>query len=319
MTARRRGTQHGTKTPSGPRVRAANKSGKPRPTVASRRVVPITSGGTTSAAAAIRPKVTCADLLAAKRSGRRLVMVTAYDHPFARLADAAGVDVFLVGDSLGMVVLGHDSTLPVTMADMLHHARAVARARPRALVVADLPFMSFQVSPQQAVRNAGRLLQKGGVEAVKLEGGTRMLPMIEAIVRADIPVMGHLGLTPQSVHRFGGYRVQGRGEAAGKMLVREARALEAAGCFAIVLEAIPATLAAAITTALTIPTIGIGAGSACDGQVLVLHDLLGVNPDFAPRFVRRFGDIGRATRDAIAAYAAAVRAGTFPAPEHTYQ
>jgi 3-methyl-2-oxobutanoate hydroxymethyltransferase len=267
----------------------------------------------------VRPKVTCADLVTAKRAGKRIVMVTAYDHPFARLADAAGVDVLLVGDSLGMVVLGHDSTLPVTMADMLHHARAVARARPRALVVADLPFMSFQVSPSQAVRNAGRLLQQGGVEAVKLEGGTRVLPMIEAIVRADIPVMGHLGLTPQSVHRFGGYRVQGRGPAAGKLLLQEARALEAAGCFALVLEAIPAPLAARITAALAIPTIGIGAGADCDGQVLVLHDLLGVNADFAPRFVRRFGEIGRQTREAVAAFAAAVRSGAFPANEHTYR
>ena len=246
MTARRSPARRVPKTASDSRVRTTLKRGTPRPPATSPRNAPAAAPSATSAAAApaIRPKVTCADLLAAKRAGRRLVMVTAYDHPFARLADAAGVDVLLVGDSLGMVVLGHDSTLPVTMADMLHHARAVARARPRALVVADLPFMSFQVSPRQAVRNAGRLLQEGGVEAVKLEGGTRMLPMVEAIVRADIPIMGHLGLTPQSVHRFGGYRVQGRGEAAGKMLLQEARALQAAGCFAIVLEAIPAALAA---------------------------------------------------------------------------
>jgi 3-methyl-2-oxobutanoate hydroxymethyltransferase len=272
-----------------------------------------------ASAAGIRPKTTVADVAAAKRAGRKLVMVTAYDYPFARLVDAAGVDVILVGDSLGMVMLGHESTLPVTMQDMLHHARAVARARPRALVVVDLPFMSFQVSPRQAVRNAGRLVQEGGAEAVKLEGGTRVLPMIEAIGRADIPVMGHLGLTPQSVHRFGGYRVQGRGAGAGKRLLHEARALEAAGCFAIVLEAIPAPLAAEISAALSIPTIGIGAGVACDGQVLVLHDLLGLQADLQPRFVRRFGEIGRQTRDAVAAFAAAVRSGAFPADEHTYR
>jgi len=315
MTARRSGTRRAAT--ARPRVRAVR---PPRAKPATpRRVAPVPPGGAATASPMMRAKVTCTDLLAAKRAARKLVMVTAYDHPFARLADAAGVDLLLVGDSLGMVVLGHSSTLPVTMADMLHHARAVARARPRALVVADLPFMSFQVSPRQAVRNAGRMVQEGGVEAVKLEGGTRMLPMVEAIVRADIPVMGHLGLTPQSVHRFGGYRVQGRGEAAGKALLREARALEAAGCFALVLEAIPAELAAAITAALAIPTIGIGAGSACDGQVLVLHDLLGVNTEIKPRFVRRFGDIGRAAQDAIAAFAAAVRAGEFPASEHTYR
>jgi 3-methyl-2-oxobutanoate hydroxymethyltransferase len=270
-------------------------------------------------ATGIRPKTTVADIAAAKRAGRKLVMVTAYDYPFARLVDAAGVDVILVGDSLGMVMLGHESTLPVTMQDMLHHARAVARARPRALVVVDLPFMSFQVSPRQAVRNAGRLVQEGGAEAVKLEGGTRVLPMIEAIGRADIPVMGHLGLTPQSVHRFGGYRVQGRGAGAGKRLLQDARALEAAGCFAVVLEAIPAPLASEISAALSIPTIGIGAGVACDGQVLVLHDLLGLQADLQPRFVRRFGEIGRQARDAVAAFAAAVRSGAFPADEHTYR
>lgn len=265
-----------------------------------------------------RPKVTCAALQEMKAQGRPIVMTTAYDTPFARLADAAGVDAILVGDSLGMVVLGFETTLPVTMAHLLHHAAAVMRAGPRALVIADMPFLSFQISPRQAVRNAGRLLQEAGVEAVKLEGGERILPAVEAILRADIPVLGHLGLTPQSVHRLGGYRVQGRSREARARLRREARLLEAAGCFGIVLEAIPADLAGEIRAAVRIPTIGIGAGSDCDGQVLVLHDLLGLLPGPAPRFVRRFADLGAAAREGIEAYARAVRAGRFPGPEHTY-
>lgn len=254
-----------------------------------------------------------------KRAGRSIVMVTAYDHPFARLVDAAGVDAILVGDSLGMVVLGYESTIPVVLADVLHHVRAVMRARPQALVIADLPFMSFQVSPRQAVRNAGRLMQEGGAEAVKLEGGERVLPMVEAIVRADIPVLGHLGLTPQSVHRFGGYRVQGRSAEARKRLRREARMLQDAGCFGIVLEAIPVDLAAEIRAALTIPTIGIGAGPSCDGQVLVLHDLIGLHDGPTPRFVRRFADTGAVVRGAVADFAQAVRSGEYPAAEHTYR
>jgi 3-methyl-2-oxobutanoate hydroxymethyltransferase len=265
-----------------------------------------------------RPKITAATLQAMKGRHEPIVMVTAYDHPFARLADAAGVDAILVGDSLGMVVLGFDSTLPVTMRHVLHHTEAVARARPRALLVADMPFMSFQVSPRQAVRNAGRLVQKGGAEAVKLEGGERVLPMIEAIVRADIPVLGHLGLTPQSVHRFGGYRVQGRTPSARARLRREARLLQDAGCFGMVLEAIPAGLAAEITSELGIPTIGIGAGPGCDGQVLVLHDLLGLGSAPTPKFVRRFADLGGAAQAALLAYASAVREGEYPQDEHTY-
>lgn len=269
-------------------------------------------------AAAGRAKMTCAALGELKRAGTRIVMATAYDYPFARLADAAGIDVLLVGDSLGMVVLGYDSTLPVTLQHVLHHARAVTRARPRALVVADMPFMSFQVSPRQALRNAGRLVQEARVEAVKLEGGERVLPMVEAIARADIPVMGHLGLTPQSVHRIGGYRVQGRTAEAAARLQREARALQDAGCFALVLEAIPAALARQVTAAVAIPTIGIGAGGGCDGQVLVLHDILGLYAEHVPKFVRRFADLGAATRQALEAYARAVRTGDFPATEHTY-
>jgi len=282
------------------------------------RDVPPSRAGRPRPEAAVRPKITCATFVQLKSAGRPIVMVTAYDYPFARLVDAAGVDAILVGDSLGMVVLGYDSTLPVVLADVLHHVRAVARAKPRALVIADLPFMSFQVSPQQAVRNAGRLVQMGGAEAVKLEGGERMLPMVEAIVRADIPVLGHLGLTPQSVHHFGGYRVQGRSTEARKRLRREARLLQDAGCFGIVLEAIPTELAAEIRADIAIPTIGIGAGAACDGQVLVLHDLIALHDDPVPRFVRRFGDVGAAVQRAVGDFAAAVRDGQYPAAEHTY-
>ncbi len=283
---------------------------------AARRQAP--AARTAAAAVAARPKVTVASLQDLKRAGQPIVMVTAYDFPFARLVDAAGADVILVGDSLGMVVLGFESTLPVTLEHMLHHVQAVARARPRALLVADLPFMSYQVSPQQAVRSAGRLVQHGGAEAVKLEGGERMLPMVEAIVRADIPVLGHLGLTPQSVHRMSGYRVQGRSAEARRRLRREARQLQDAGCFGLVLEAIPAALAAEIRTAVRIPTIGIGAGAACDGQVLVLHDLLGLTEGAMPRFVERFAMLGDAARTGVAAFAAAVRAGRYPRPEHEY-
>jgi len=268
---------------------------------------------------AARPKVTVASLQEFKRRGERIVMITAYDYPFARLADAAGVDILLVGDSLGMVVLGFESTLPVTMDHILHHTKAVARARPRALVIADMPFMSFQVGPRSAVRNAGRLIQEGGAEAVKLEGGERILPMVEAIGRADIPVLGHLGLTPQSVHRLGGYRVQGRGREAHARILRDARLLQEAGCFALVLEAVPPGLAAEIRAALRIPIIGIGAGPDCDGQVLVLHDLLGLAEGPAAKFVQRFADLAGVARAGIAAYAEAVRHGDYPRPEHTYE
>lgn len=304
-------------------MKSSGKSRRPasvrrRPRVERPQPLPAAPASKSASGVVERTKITCATLSELKRTGAPIVMATAYDYPFARLADAAGVDVLLVGDSLGMVVLGHDSTLPVTLENILHHARAVTRAKPRALVVADMPFMSFQISPRQALRNAGRLVQEARVEGVKLEGGDRVLPMVEAIARADIPVMGHLGLTPQSVHRFGGYRVQGRGAEAAARLQREARALQDAGCFAIVLEAIPASVARRVTAAVSIPTIGIGAGAGCDGQVLVLHDILGLYAEHVPKFVRRFADLGTATRDALSAYARAVRSGEFPGAEHTY-
>jgi 3-methyl-2-oxobutanoate hydroxymethyltransferase len=253
-----------------------------------------------------------------KRHGERIVMVTAYDHPFACLADEAGVDILLVGDTLGMVVLGFDNTLPVTMEHMLHHTQAVARARPAGMIVTDMPFMSYQVSAQEAVRNAGRLVQEGGAQAVKLEGGMAFRPVIEAIVTAGIPVMGHIGLLPQSIHQIGGYRVQGRGVEASQKLLQDARALQEAGCFALVLEAIPLQVSQQITSALEIPTIGIGAGPHCDGQVLVLHDLLGLHGGAPPKFVRRYADLSLATRTALEAYVRDVRSGHFPDREHSY-
>jgi len=265
-----------------------------------------------------RRKVTRTVLQQMKRQQRKIVMITAYDFPFAKLADQAGADILLVGDSLGMVVLGFDSTLPVTMEHMVHHTQAVSRSKPTAMIVGDLPFMSYQVTPEDALRNAGRLMQEAGAEAVKLEGGQKVLPMVEAIARADIPVMGHLGLTPQSVHQLGGYHVQGREADAAGILRRDARLLQEAGCFALVLEAIPDSLAGEITAELDIPVIGIGAGTACDGQVLVLHDLLGLYSGFVPKFVKRYADLAGVTGAALESYVQDVRAGRFPGPEHSY-
>ena len=264
-----------------------------------------------------RPKVTVRTIQAMKAERVKIVSVTAYDYPTARLADEAGVDLILVGDSLGMVVLGYESTIPVTMAEMAHHLKAVVRAQPKALVVADLPFLSFQTSPEDAVRNSGRLMKRGA-EAVKLEGGRRMLPQIQAILAADIPVLGHLGLTPQSVHQFGGYRVQGRGQGAADALLDDAIALERAGCFALVLEGVPLELGRAITAAIGIPTIGIGAGIDCDGQVLVLHDLIGLSFGTPARFVRRYAETGDTIRSAVAAFREDVRAGRYPSREESY-
>ena len=253
----------------------------------------------------------------ARAGGEPLVMVTAYDAPGARLADAAGVDMLLVGDSLAMVVLGYPDTLSVTVEDMVHHTAAVARAEPDALIVADLPWLSYHVSPQDTICNAARLI-RAGAQAVKLEGGTGRVPMIEALVAAEIPVMGHVGLTPQSVHALGGFRVQGRTAEAAMQLVESAKALEHAGCFAVVLEGVPADVAGLITEAVGVPTVGIGAGPDCDGQVLVYHDLLGLQDDLRPRFVRRYADLGDATVEALGRFAADVRSGRFPSPQESY-
>ena len=264
-------------------------------------------------------RVTTLDLLEMKQRGERIAVLTAYDYLFARLVDRAGTDVVLVGDSLAQVALGLDSTLPVTVDDMIHHARAVARGVRRGLVVVDMPFLSYQVSKEEAVRNAGRILKETGASAVKLEGGSHsIVETVAAIVGAGIPVMGHLGFTPQAVHTLGGFRVQGRDEAAGRRLVEEARRLEVAGAFSLVLELVPGKLARQVTQELRIPTIGIGAGVGCDGQVLVLPDMLGLNTDFQPRFLRTFANLAEEASAGIDAYVAAVKAGEYPADEHTF-
>jgi len=258
------------------------------------------------------------ELAAMKRDGRKIVMVTAYDHPSARLASEAGVDLILVGDSAGNTVLGYDTTVPVSMDEAAMLTAAVARAKPRSLVVGDMPFGSFQASDTEAVANAVRLV-KAGADAVKLEGAGPMVSRVRAIVDAGIPIMGHLGLTPQSATKLGGMKAQGRTAAAARQLLHDARQLEAAGCFALVLEAVPAQVAARMTRTLTIPTIGIGAGPACDGQVLVWHDLLGITEGVAPRFVKRFADVAGEIRRGLAAFAADVRSGAYPAEEHSYK
>jgi 3-methyl-2-oxobutanoate hydroxymethyltransferase len=265
-----------------------------------------------------RARVTAPYVIDMKRRGEVIAVLTAYDFPTARLADQAGVEILLVGDSLGTVVLGYDSTLPVTMDDMLHHTRAVTRAKTAAMVVADMPFMSYQASAEDAVRNAGRLIQEAGADAIKLEGGERVLEAVRRMVEAGIPVMGHLGLTPQSVNTFGGYKVQARGEADQERLMSDARALQAAGCFSLVLEGIPAKLGADVSRALTIPTIGIGAGPGCDGQVLVTHDLLGLFHGHTPKFVRRYAELGDAMRESFERYIADVKARRFPDERESY-
>jgi 3-methyl-2-oxobutanoate hydroxymethyltransferase len=246
-----------------------------------------------------------------------LVMVTAYDAPSARMAGEAGVDLILVGDSLAMVVLGYDDTLQVTVDDMVHHTAAVARARPDTHIVGDLPWMSYHVSPEESVLNAAKLI-RAGAQSVKLEGGRKRLPMIERIIAAEIPVMGHIGLTPQSVNAMGGFRVQGREAEAARKLVQAAKSLQHAGCFAVVLEGVPATVAEMVTDTIDIPTIGIGAGPHCDGQVLVYHDLLGIEDRLTPRFVRRYADVKTITVEAIGAFAADVRGGEFPSADESY-
>ena len=259
--------------------------------------------------------ITAPDFLAAKVRGIRLSMLTAYDYTFARLLDSAGVDGILVGDSMGMVIQGHPNSLPVTLDEIIYHTRCVARGVRRSLIVADLPFMSYQVSPEHALANAGRLIKEGGAHAVKLEGGVRSAASIAAVVKADIPVMGHIGLTPQSINRFGGFRVQREEE----KLLDDAKAIEQAGAFAVVVECVPAKLALRITTSIKIPTIGIGAGAGCDGQILVTHDMLGLFEDIRPRFVKQYADMGQELIQAVETYCAEVREGTFPSEEHSFR
>jgi 3-methyl-2-oxobutanoate hydroxymethyltransferase len=266
-----------------------------------------------------RKKITTLAFRQKKERGEKIAVLTSYDYPSALILDRAGIDSILVGDSLGMVVLGYENTLPVTMDEMIHHCRAVARGAKSALLVGDMPFLSYQVSAEEAVRNAGRFLQQGGMDAVKLEGGRERLEVVRAIVGAGIPVMGHLGLTPQSVHQLGGFRPQGKTAASAKRLLEDALLLEQAGCFSIVLESVPARLAELVSRRLSIPTIGIGAGAGCDGQVLVLHDLLGLFDRFTPKFVKQYAHLNAAMRSAFAEYIADVQAGRFPAAEHTVE
>jgi 3-methyl-2-oxobutanoate hydroxymethyltransferase len=268
---------------------------------------------------AMTDKVTVPAIIKMKQRGEKITCLTAYDYSFARILDAAGVDILLVGDSVGSVVQGQANTLPVTLDEMIYHTKAVVRGRTRALVVGDMPFLSFQVSKEQAVQNAGRFLQDAGAEAVKLEGGVAMRKTIAAITRVGIPVMGHVGLTPQSVHRFGGYKIQGKDKERRKTIVNDALAVEEAGGFAIVLEGIPAELAQEITERLTIPTIGIGAGANCDGQVLVIHDMLGLFDDFTPKFVKRYADLKAIMTGAVESFIKEVREQKFPGEEHSFR
>jgi 3-methyl-2-oxobutanoate hydroxymethyltransferase len=263
--------------------------------------------------------LTVTDLLTMKVAGRRIVVLTCYDAVFARLLEQAGVDVLLVGDSLNQVLAGHETTLSTTLDQMIYHAASVRRGSHRALVFVDLPFLTYQISIPEAIRNAGRVLQETGAHGVKLEGGSHMAETVAALVDRGIPVIGHLGLTPQSVHALGGYRVQGREEKGADRMLQDAKALEAAGACAIVLELIPASLAARISKSLTIPTIGIGAGPGCDGQVLVLHDMLGLNEQFAPKFLKHYAKLGESVREAVRGFAADVRDGKYPGKEHSFE
>ncbi len=263
-------------------------------------------------------KVTTSVIHTMKEKGEKITMLTAYDYSTAAVMDEAGVDMILIGDSLGMVVLGYDSTLPVTMEDMLHHTKAVSRAVERAMVIGDMPFMSYQASVEEAVRNAGRFMKEAGAHGIKLEGGRDVAETTRRIVAAGIPVMGHLGLTPQSVHQLGGYKVQGKDDTAAKRIMEDARILEEAGAFSLVLEAVPATLAGEISKSLKIPTIGIGGGVDCDGQVLVVNDMLGMFEKFTPKFVKKYANLNANMKEAIKQYLDEVRAGTFPGKEHSF-
>lgn len=272
-----------------------------------------------SASAGEGKKITVRDFLEKKEKQEPITMLTAYDYPTALALDRAGMDSILVGDSLGMVALGYENTLPVTMDEMIHHCKAVARGAQRALLIGDMPFLSYQVSPAEAVRNAGRFLQDGGMHAVKLEGGREMLPAIQAILEAGIPVLGHLGLTPQSVHKFGGMRAQGRTAAEARRILEDSLLLQETGCFALVLESISARLAALITKRLSIPTIGIGAGAGCNGQVLVTNDMLGMFDRFTPRFVKRYANLLGEMDRVFQEYRNEVISRTFPAQEHCFE
>ena len=265
-----------------------------------------------------RKRVTIPQLMEWKKNQRKISALTAYDYTFARLLDESGIDVILVGDSAGMVAMGYENTLPVTMDEMIFHTRGVRRGVQTALLVGDMPFMSYHVSEAEAIRNAGRFIQEGGAEAVKMEGGSRILDKVCAVVQAGISVMGHVGLTPQSVHQFGGYRVQGKNYLDARQIKKDALDLQKAGVFALVLEGMPMELAAEITAELEIPTIGIGAGSHCDGQILVTQDMLGMNLNFAPKFVKKYSEVGTAIRSAVQAYVDEVRSGAFPDKAHSY-
>jgi 3-methyl-2-oxobutanoate hydroxymethyltransferase len=264
-------------------------------------------------------KITVPHILKMKQRGEKITCLTAYDYSFARILDEAGVEILLVGDSLGCVVQGGHDTLSVTLDEMIYHTRAVARGRKRALVIGDMPFMSYQVSREQALQNAGRFFKEAGAEAIKVEGGVAVRDSIHAIVGAGMPVMGHIGLTPQSVHQFGGYKIQGREKNRREAVMRDALAVEEAGAFAVVLEAMPLDLAQEITERLTIPTIGIGAGIHCDGQVLVIHDMLGLYEDFTPKFVKQFADIKSAVSGAVKEFIGEVKEKSFPAEEHSFK
>lgn len=262
-------------------------------------------------------RITLGKIRQKKEKGEKIVMVTAYDYPSAQLAEAAGVDMILVGDSLGMVVLGHQTTLQVSMDDMVHHTRAVANGCQIPMIVSDLPFLSYNITPEEALRNAGRLIQEGGAQSVKLEGGKDVAAAVTRITRAGIPVMGHLGFTPQSVHQLSGFTMQGKTASAAKALLEDAKALEEAGAFAVVLELVPVEVAAEISCRISIPTIGIGSGPACDGQVQVYHDVLGLLTSFSPRHAKKYAEVGEVIRGALEAYASEVRQGQFPGEEQS--
>ncbi len=264
-------------------------------------------------------KITTKDLIEKKKKGEKIVTITSYDYSFAKIVDKSGIDLILVGDSLSMVMLGYKNTLSVTMNEMIHHTKAVSRGASNALIVGDMPFLSYKVDVKEAVKNAGRFIQEGGAEAVKVEGGTEICPTIDAIIKADIQVMGHIGLTPQAIYKFGGFLVQGKTVEAAKRIILDAKNLEETGVFSIVLESIPWQIAKLITSIVDVPTIGIGAGPYCDGQILVIHDMLGIFTDFKPKFVKYFGNIGESISNALDNYKNEVINGIYPSGEHSYE